>query len=286
MNRCGFEVEAAVATPWAQACIVWVKAPACAHRVVPRSLAGVVNMCLTPRPPNAQASFSPCGPGPFHPLGEIYFKPPNTQMWVRSDAGVQRTLLLEVNAPELACIDPSDQRRLLGGLDLRLPSIRRSCRRLAYELSNPDFATNPMVDSLARVISLDILRFYRARGAEGSSRRRGGLSSARLLRLDERIASDDQPSPTLAELARLCGLSQRHLMRAFLESRGETLGEYVSRARIERAKRLLGGEAPVASVGLSVGFATPSSFSAAFQAAVGCSPSRYRRMLWDHQRPA
>src|SRR3546814_4985578 len=66
----------------------------------------------------------------------------------------------------------------------------------------------------------------------------GGLAVWQLRLIDERIAGDPLP-PSLNELAQLCGISPRHLTRAFRASRGCSIGEHLAAHRIEQSRQML-----------------------------------------------
>ena len=64
--------------------------------------------------------------------------------------------------------------------------------------------------------------------------RTGGLSARNLRLIDERLTRDGV-APSLEELAVVCGLSVRHLTRAFRASRRCSIGDYIAECRIQRA---------------------------------------------------
>lgn len=101
----------------------------------------------------------------------------------------------------------------------------------------------------------------------------------RLCRARDRLHDDSTNAPGLRELARFAGVSPFHLLRVFRTCFGETPHEYVSRLRIERAKRLLRAGHSVTNVCLEVGFSGLGSFSSRFKSAVGVSPSEYARRM-------
>nr|WP_283937972.1 helix-turn-helix transcriptional regulator [Sphingomonas caseinilyticus] len=87
--------------------------------------------------------------------------------------------------------------------------------------------------------------------------------------LDEAVA--------LQQLADLLGLSRFHFCTAFRKATGHTPHQYLVRIRMERAKDLLDdSRLTVTDVALAVGYQTPSSFTQAFRAAIGVTPSAYR----------
>ncbi|MDT0321752.1 AraC family transcriptional regulator [Streptomyces millisiae] len=84
---------------------------------------------------------------------------------------------------------------------------------------------------------------------------------------------------TLAELAAEVRLSVYHFIRVFREATGETPHRYLTRLRIEEARRLLAGtDLTVQRVAERCGFSTPGSLSSAFLKHVGVRPSAYRKM--------
>lgn len=93
-------------------------------------------------------------------------------------------------------------------------------------------------------------------------------------RMEQAIADD----LTVAELARMVGMSRHHFSRAFKAATGYPPYEYLTRRRVERAKAFLSDDgASVMQVALMVGFANPSQFAAAFRRVTGFSPTAWRR---------
>src|SRR5262249_39034344 len=87
-------------------------------------------------------------------------------------------------------------------------------------------------------------------------------------RLDERH--------TLAELARIAGLSPYHFLRTFREATGVTPHQWLLRARLRAAaQRLATSGDPVTAGALDVGVDDPSNFIRSFRAEFGVSPGRY-----------
>ena len=77
--------------------------------------------------------------------------------------------------------------------------------------------------------------------------------------------------------ARAVGLSPFHFLRLFSRALGVTPHQYLVRARLRRAARLLSDEErSVTDVALEVGFADLSNFVRTFHRAAGVSPGRFR----------
>jgi AraC-like DNA-binding protein len=102
----------------------------------------------------------------------------------------------------------------------------------------------------------------------------------RLCRSREYLAAGLDRPLRLADAAREACLSPFHYHRLFAQTFGETPHEFLTRRRIERARRLLARDAlPVTEVCGAVGYESLGSFSTLFRTMVGYSPSMYRRGL-------
>ncbi|MGW1048783.1 helix-turn-helix domain-containing protein [Streptomyces sp. NPDC002521] len=84
---------------------------------------------------------------------------------------------------------------------------------------------------------------------------------------------------TLADLAAEVHLSVYHFIRVFREATGETPHRFLTRLRIEQARRLLDGTSlTIGQIAGRCGFSSPGSLSSAFLAHVGVRPSAYRNI--------
>ena len=82
----------------------------------------------------------------------------------------------------------------------------------------------------------------------------------------------------VGDVADAAGLSRRSLERRFRASLGRSVHAEITRARVERAKRLLeDGSEPLKRVARLCGFRTPPHFSRVFRRLEGTSPLAYRR---------
>ncbi len=96
---------------------------------------------------------------------------------------------------------------------------------------------------------------------------------------DYLAAGFDQPL-RLADAAREACLSPYHYHRLFARTFGETPHEFLTRLRIDQAKRLLAQEGlAVTEVCMRVGYESLGSFSSRFRSMVGLPPSEFQRGL-------
>lgn len=219
------------------------------------------------------------GPMRFERIGDVFLLPAREALRAKSECRQQYSIMCTL-LPEAVQAWLNDElqwtdSRLQATLAIPSPTIRAILLRMGEELRNPGFATDAMLEMLSGQIVIELSRFYMGIGQRRST---GGLSAWKLRLIDERLADAGAP-PVLAELASLCGLSIRHLTRAFRASRGRSIGDYIADCRIDRAKQQLASGECVKSIAYSMGFASPSNFSAAFRRATGETPREYRERV-------
>lgn len=240
-----------------------------------------VDLSLTPRPSNARACYRDRWvPHRFERLGTLFALPPGETIHARTDGGPPQTSLLchlrSESMREWFDGEPEwTERRLKTNLDIPEPHIRSLLARVAEELREPGFASNVLVELMLRQVAIELIRFWE-RLDDGPAG--GGLAAWRLRLIDERLR-DVPEAPTLTELAALCNLSVRQLTRGFRASRSRSIGDHVAQARLDNAKRMLADDQSVKAVAYSVGFASPSSFIAAFRRATGETPRQFRQRM-------
>jgi AraC-like DNA-binding protein len=82
----------------------------------------------------------------------------------------------------------------------------------------------------------------------------------------------------LARVAKQAGLSAFHFLRTFANVLGVTPHQYLVRARLKHAARLLADEErAITDIALDVGFADLSNFVRSFRRAAGVSPREFRK---------
>ena len=112
-----------------------------------------------------------------------------------------------------------------------------------------------------------------------SASRVGALPKWRLRRVQEHLDANIAEPISLADLAEAAGLSRMHFAAQFRKTTGCKPHEYLLQHRIERAKQMLiGTDATLVDVALSVGFQTQSHFSTVFKRLAGDTPARWQRI--------
>jgi len=81
----------------------------------------------------------------------------------------------------------------------------------------------------------------------------------------------------LKTVARQCGVTREHFIRAFSERFGQTPGAMLRQLRLEHARTMLEAtELPVAAVAAASGFSSATTFCRAFRVAFGVTPAAVR----------
>lgn len=105
-----------------------------------------------------------------------------------------------------------------------------------------------------------------------------GAGSASVARAREYVEKHFRDDFSLADVAREAGMSESHFCRTFRGETGLTLTDYVTRYRVEMAKReLLKPQRRVSEVAFEVGFQSLSQFNRSFARITGISPTRWRQ---------
>lgn len=102
----------------------------------------------------------------------------------------------------------------------------------------------------------------------------------RLCRARDLLRGGQEPSPSIADVARAVQISPFHFIRQFEAVFGVTPHQFRIQTRVDLAKALLAtGQHSVTEVCFDVGFSSLGSFSALFTRRVGETPSAYRRRV-------
>lgn len=206
------------------------------------------------------------------PLGALVAVPAGFTLRVQSEEMPQRRML-HCQLPESVVLQ-TDPVMLSGCMDMH-NSVMASClRRIAQETLSPGFGSQTIVEGLGLVIAGEL---ERAMGSRSPRIRKGGLTPWQLRRIDDHLRAGNWDSG-IGDIARLCGVSTGHAMRAFRQSTGQSIAAHMTAMRIERACTLLAREdLPIGQIAMELRFASASAFAAAFRRTLGMSPNGYRQ---------
>lgn len=158
--------------------------------------------------------------------------------------------------------------------------LRWSLEQLATELKHGSPGGTLMADHLAQIMLLQIIRLWLASDKETHTGWLGALADPRLMRVMEAMHSEPARRWTLAELARLAGMSRTVFAVRFRDVVGQTPLDYLAGWRMRLAgDRLQHTADSVANIGFSVGYESEAAFSTAFRRMMGCTPMQHRRLV-------
>jgi len=138
-------------------------------------------------------------------------------------------------------------------------------RRIRSELIHPDSVTSISLEGMALEIVAQLGRFeFEARP--------NWLKRARYL-----LHDSFTQHLTLGAVSQEVGVHPVHLARTFRSQYGCSVGEYIRRIRIERAKSLLTStDNTLAAIAQEIGFSDEPHFSRTFKRMIGMTPGRFR----------
>ncbi len=239
----------------------------------------VVSLGLTPLLPGSQGRYRPAPGRAFARFGQLHFRPAGVPLQVRFGGGPFSSIRVRFGVRHFARVTGlrgrwSDE-QLHACLDVRHARIEDALLRLCEECMAPRSSSATLAGALATVILVELGRYLQQVQQVGR-RRHGGLSARNVRRVAEHVAASSARTD-VAALARLCGLSRHHFMRAFRLSTGLTVAKYVEAARISRAKALLvAGDQPIGQIAQQLGFSGAAAFATVFRRATSRTPSDYR----------
>lgn len=217
----------------------------------------------------------------FRPFGSAVVVPAHMPLYVRSPGFGTRemTILRFDEAPfgDLTGVDTSaSEVDLAACADIRATGVINALERLSAEVARPGIAHETIVGGLGLLVLGELARHFKASRDRGSQRG-GTLAAWQLRRIEERLMATHSRPPDIEELAALCGIGRRHLMRAFKATTGMTVMARVKQNLFQRAAELLNADnASVKTIARALGFESQGSFATAFRHRFGQTPSEWR----------
>jgi AraC family transcriptional regulator len=248
--------------------------------------AAVLHICISPDLPATYGNFpSRWSRNDYQPMGQVIFLP-RLPIQVRASAGTRRAICVTFQDGSLDLGEGLSDEQLSDALNLDPSFSIDIARRIGAELDAPGINSELLLESYGHILSIELMRRYhkasqgigRYHEASQGMRRKGGLSPWRM-KLIRDASRQSGPPPTLGELATLCSMSTRQLVRAFKEETGLTVGAFARRERLQMARDMLAERSlPIHEISSRLGFKTASAFSAAFKSSLHISPRDVRRL--------
>ena len=100
-----------------------------------------------------------------------------------------------------------------------------------------------------------------------------------LRRVTELLRDNPNHAHTLEALAKVAGVHATHVARTFRARLGCSVGEFVRRLRVDRAKEAIAAGMGLAETAAACGFSDQSHLTRTFRRLVGSTPAAFRRAL-------
>jgi DNA-binding response OmpR family regulator len=206
------------------------------------------------------------------------------QAYQRAIASSPELILMDVKLPQIdgfsACrLLAADPRTSVIPVIFLTASNTLSERIKAFEAGGVDYIAAPFaIEEVIARVRVHLSRANRIHRAEvmapSSNLSRSDLITRAAIR---HLSNTLEDPPSIAQLARVVGTSEKRLSRAFIESVGKTVFQYLRGERLRLAQKLLSDTAlSVASVADEVGFSNGANFATAFRDCFGVTPSTFR----------
>ena len=152
------------------------------------------------------------------------------------------------------------------------PLLRALFTTMFDELRNPRLGTRAFVSALMKQVLIVLLRSQPDNDSSILL-----MTGARLAGVVAAILDRPQDNHTVDSLAAIAGMSRSRFSHHFTLAYDVSPKAFVQTARLASAARMLkGSDLPVKTIAASVGYASRSHFSRAFQAKFGLDPSAFR----------
>ena len=160
------------------------------------------------------------------------------------------------------------------------PTTSRIVDLLTHGLDANDRSSRLFFERGIDLLCAQLARVHCSNRELGVWPRRRGLAAWQVKRVTGYMRDRLGQDIGLRELAQLVGLSRFHFCTAFRLATGQTPHEWLVMRRIGRARELLADPSlRITDIALTVGYQTPSAFSASFRRLVRATPTEYRRRL-------
>jgi AraC family transcriptional regulator len=201
--------------------------------------------------------------------GTLVYQPPGEPHAHRFHEGGGRCFIVELGSSWMDRMEALGLLKPAAPLDLRRSRANWVLGQIRDEFRSPDPAAGLAIEGLSLTLLGELQR--------AGSRTREGARPGWLIRAMELLHASLDREVSMAEIARQVGVHPVHLSRTFPRFHGCTMGEYLRRLRVERARdQLLATDRPLSAIALDAGFADQAHFTRVFRAHTGLTPSAFR----------
>lgn len=202
-----------------------------------------------------------------------FYIPPNAPLWSDLSDNIEYAHLdLHLQAGPLAqrlsCLPDTP---IMLGTNARVQTVAQI---MAEEVTAPK-RPEMMLDGLLTSLLAEVLDLSAERAPEPD---KGGLPPRTLRALTDHVRANLHSRITVADLARIAGLSEGWFTRAFARSQNTTPQRWMTQLRLTEARRLMADPSlQLAEIAAATGFSDQAHLTRTFGRAFGQSPAAWRR---------
>jgi len=157
-------------------------------------------------------------------------------------------------------------------------TVAHLVRALLPAFARPQEATALFIDYTMLAVCSHLVQRHGGGILHSAAMTRGGLTPAQTTRAKELLANNLRADLCVADIAKECGVSRQHFIKAFKMTVGCTPHQWLQQQRVNLVKDLLGNtRMPISEIALKAGFADQSHLTRVFGALVGGPPAVWRR---------
>lgn len=239
----------------------------------------IVSMLLPAPHYRAEAHFAGTA-AEYQPVGPLFMVPPDCELIGRGTGGRFRALRCVFDSDAAADLDAGrlTSAQLGKSLNLGTGLTTLLMHRLLQEMEAPGFAASAYVESLSATLRIECMR--QLRGLAPERPEQAGLQPRHMRMIDAYLEGSAQCSPSIQEIARICGFNPHYFCKLFRHRTGQSLGRYIAEFRLRRAETMLArSDLPLKEIAFRLGFANAANFSTAFRTGRGMAPGAYRQEM-------
>lgn len=213
-------------------------------------------------------------------VGDAIFIVPGKKITAHGSQGSYRSIMVSFDPvyaePMLGNLSALSEAQSIRALSLRNSLITALLFRLLKEAMHPGDMREAVVETCGKAMLVECAHWlYSEQSIDGT---RGKLTAKHLSIIEKYLNGVNGQLPSVADLAKACGFSERHFLRLFREEKKCTVAQYIKSFQVSRAKTyLLETDMPLKEIAYRLGFSSYTNFSAAFRTATGQSPQRLRK---------
>lgn len=213
-------------------------------------------------------------------IGNAVFMAPGKKFTGQGGSGTFRTIVCSFETAYAEAIvgsfDALSPAQLERALDIQNSLMTSLLFRLLKEAMRPGSMSEAVVEACGKALLVEFTHWLNE--DQAGSDVRGKLTPRHLAIIEEYLNGVHGKLPSVAELARACGFSERHFLKLFREQKQCSVAQYIKSFQVNRAQTyLLDTDLPLKEIAYRLGFSSPANFTAAFRAATGKTPGQVRK---------